>query len=316
MKRHVVFFLWALFFSLLFSLPAFAQNQAAAEALFRSAREAADQGDWVTACDRFEESYRLEPAPGTVLNIARCREKLEQWASAWKRYEEAAQKLPQGDKRVAFAEEKVREIEPRVPHIVLTPESESWDEAAQVTVDGDPLRSATFGVPLPFNPGRHVIVVRRKGRADIEQEVNLAESERLEISLTLGPPLEEHASVAQAGGTPKAQGEPRSTSKRWGVGLVSAGIAGGVVALSGATWALVELSHIKYNCVDKRCNQEGTDASARGRTAVILTGAGAFAAAVGIGFGSYLLLKGPKGIEVTFTPSFDGAMISAGKVLW
>src|SRR6478736_2091435 len=81
--------------------PAGAQEQAAAEALFRSAREAAARGDWVTACDRFEET------PGSVFNLAKCREELGQLASAWKRYGEVIQKLPESDARVGYAKERL-----------------------------------------------------------------------------------------------------------------------------------------------------------------------------------------------------------------
>ena len=101
--------------------PCQAQDSAAAEALFRSAREAAETGDWVTACDRFEESKRLEPAPGTVLNLARCREQLGQIASAWKSYMEASQRLPEADSRQEFARRKARELKPLIPEIIFHP---------------------------------------------------------------------------------------------------------------------------------------------------------------------------------------------------
>src|SRR5262245_61414545 len=80
--------------------PAFAEDRAAAEALFQAGREAMDARDYKTACERFEESHRLEPTAGALLNLANCREKLGELATAWQRFQEAIQKLPAGDNRV------------------------------------------------------------------------------------------------------------------------------------------------------------------------------------------------------------------------
>src|SRR5688572_29187335 len=97
---------------MLVSAPVGAQerDRAAAEALFRAGREAAGRGDYATACQRFEESNRLEPTAGTVMNLANCREQLGQIASAWQRYREAIEKLPAEDERVGIARERSAEI--------------------------------------------------------------------------------------------------------------------------------------------------------------------------------------------------------------
>src|SRR5688572_24536755 len=61
---------------------------AAAEQIFEQARAAFDRGDYATACPLFEASQKLDPALGTLLNMATCYEKAGQLASAWGRYRE------------------------------------------------------------------------------------------------------------------------------------------------------------------------------------------------------------------------------------
>jgi len=214
--------------------PCWAQDQAAAEALFRSAQEAGEQGDWITACDRFEESNRLDPAPGTVLNIARCREKLGQLASAWKSYQEASQKLPSGDRRAKYAKKRAQALEGRVPHLVLlAPDS---DVEFTVEVNGIKFESATLGVALPFDPGKVTVIVRSEGRKDWSSELTLEESDRQEQQLELGEPGESEAPAAATSGEPASREEESRVLEYSLLGIGGLGLAaaiGGVLVGDG-----------------------------------------------------------------------------------
>ena len=69
--------------------PALAQpteSVAAAEQLFEQARALFDKGNFADACPRFGASYKLDPALGTLLNMATCYEMLGHIASAWGHY--------------------------------------------------------------------------------------------------------------------------------------------------------------------------------------------------------------------------------------
>ncbi len=295
--------------SLAFSRPALAQDAAAAEALFRSAREAAEQGDWVTACDRFEESKRLEPAPGTVLNLARCREKLGQVASAWKSYNEAAQRLPARDERRAFARKKALELEARVPHLTL--EAPRSEQSVAVFVAGTKLSSATFGVPLPFDPGDVEIVVQAEGHETNSTVLNLEEGQVVSHQIVLGPLL---PSAPDAGPSDR-RATVATSAKTDGSGAQPFFILGGVgaaAAVFGGVWAGIELPKVKdeANCVDGTCVDAGADAAARGRAAVYLLGAGSLLAIGGFSVGAYLSTK-KKEHQVSLVPLPGG-----GAVLW
>lgn len=300
-------FLWVLVLAQgLFTSPAYSQDSVA-EGLFRSAQEASLQGDWRTACDRFEESNRLEPAPGTVMNLARCREMLGQVASAWKRYNEAAQRLPEGDKRVRFAQGKSEELSARVPHLILLP-AEGVETEVSVVVNGVEFEKATFGVPLPFDPGSLTIVVRAPGHEDNEFELILGEGQRVEHRLLPGPPV----GGSREPGAPAAltSESAATTISPWAtVSLVSGGV-GIAAVIFGSVWIAIEASNVHSGCEDGLCNPQGLQASARGRSAVYLTGAGAVVGAVGIGIGSYLVLKRDERSSVAIAPLREGGILT------
>ena len=58
------------------ALAANAENAAAADVLFKEAKQLASAGDFARACPKFIESQRLDPSVGTLLNIGNCYEKL------------------------------------------------------------------------------------------------------------------------------------------------------------------------------------------------------------------------------------------------
>lgn len=90
-----------------------------AEALFQSGKEAMARGDLATACARLAESHRLDPAIGTLLNLAVCRERSGKIAAALEHLVSAREDLPPDDFRVPFVTEQIAKLEARVPHLVL-----------------------------------------------------------------------------------------------------------------------------------------------------------------------------------------------------
>src|SRR5262245_16002439 len=109
----------ALLAALLATSSAFAagSDPAAAEALFAAGRVAFDQGDYETACAKFAESQRLDPAPGTLMNLGACNEKRGRLASAWENWREALSTLRADDDRRPAAEKRVAELEERLPRL-------------------------------------------------------------------------------------------------------------------------------------------------------------------------------------------------------
>ena len=84
----------------------------AAETLFVEGRQLFAQGDFAKACPKFEESNRLQPAVGTLLNLALCAEKAGNKAQACAHYAEVARLTQQSgqQERAKFAQDKAQSL--------------------------------------------------------------------------------------------------------------------------------------------------------------------------------------------------------------
>ncbi len=289
----------------LFVSLASAQDPAAAEALFRSAQEAVEEGDWARACQLFEDSNRLDPAAGTVLNLARCNEEQGKLASAWRYYQEAAEKLPERDRRTAYAEAKIRELEGQVPKINFAPPEELADgDTFSLTVNGTSYSATMMGVELPFDPGLVEIVVEADGHEAYTVSLELVPGQVQATRLKLGPV------IASVDVDLPSVDAPSKKSKAWPVALLSVGGAGAALGVAGAVWTGVELPKAtdSDHCSDGACDKIGAQASRRGRTAVILMGSGIAVAALGLTLGSLLLFENDT-TEVSVHPTAGGGTV-------
>ncbi len=265
--------------------PAFA-GDAAAEALFRAGREASEQGDFATACARFEESRRLEPAPGTVFNLAVCYERLGQVASAWQRFQEVKERLPAADERVALADERIAALASRLPKLTLR----LADAPAGATAlrDGVPLGSASLGIAVPVDPGRHELVARAPGHADSTVSVEIAEGERKEVVLRLGAPETASAATSSQSSTSSASA---SSSPVLGYTLGAIGVAGIATSLITGALVLDRKSTVEKECVGSVCSRAGADAASSGRTLSAVSTVAFAAGAVCTAAGLYFILS-------------------------
>jgi hypothetical protein len=307
---------WALGFALL--VVAFARSAAAdavtAEALFRQGREAMQKQDYATARARFAESNRLESAAGTLMNLATCEEKLGQVATAWQHWREAIDLLPAGDDRIAFAQQRLSELKPRLPGLTLVPPS---DAPADMVVlrDGVELGSASLGVELPVDPGEHEVVVRAKGYEDWSTRVSLGEREVQSLDLELGPeaPVPPPAPPVRERAAPVVEETPVSERT---LGFIAGGV--GVVGVLTAVGSYIGMlradSIVKNHCdPDDGCDETGWDARSTGKTLAVINDISWGVAAVGLGVGAILVLtdrgdEAPKAVGLAPMPS--GAALS------
>jgi hypothetical protein len=95
-----------------FNTPPPSPQATAAETLFQEGKQLLARGDVAKACPKFEESNRLDPAIGTLLNLAACEEMAGMKAQACAHYSEVVRMTQQGgqQERAKFAQDKAQRL--------------------------------------------------------------------------------------------------------------------------------------------------------------------------------------------------------------
>ena len=261
------------------------RDATAASALFQAGRQAMDAKDFASACPKFAESYRLDPAVGTLLNLANCEEKVGRLADASTHFRSVLEQLPPKDDRAPIATTHLAAIAPRLAHLTLVVEPDQ-PAGIEVTRDDVPLGAAALGVAIDVNAGDHDVVVTAPGRDAARTHLTLKEGERRELALHAGAAA---GSSTSAGSDAPRTGSSAGTRRTLGFVIGGVGIAGlGAGAITGIL-TLGKASTVKdpAHCTAAlRCDPTGVDAARAGQTlAVVSTAtllAGAAAAATGV----------------------------------
>ncbi len=134
--------------------------------LFDQGRVLLTSGHVDEACRKLEESNRLDPLPGTLLNVAVCHERQGRSASAVAELREARALAVRDGRadRVAFADQHLGALEGKVSTvlIVVPPEADVAD--LTITRDASPIGRAAWSARIPVDPGEHVIVASASNR--------------------------------------------------------------------------------------------------------------------------------------------------------
>ena len=135
--------------------PASAPNAAAADKLFQEGQSLFGQGKTAEACAKFEESNRLDPAPGTLNNLAVCHEKQGKTATAWREWTALGDLARAAHKteREKDAQRHATDLEKKLSRVQLA--TPPGVHVATITLDGAVLDPASLSGPFPVDPGSH-----------------------------------------------------------------------------------------------------------------------------------------------------------------
>lgn len=272
----------------LFTVPAFAANDPAA------AREQLKIGYGLAQDDKCEEaiphlaeSLRLDPKAITLINLADCEERVHRLTAAMGHWVDARARA-QVESMKAIEEEatdRAKALEPRLARLTLAL-APGTPADATVERDGVVLGAPSLGIPLPLDPGAHVLVVKASGRADRRTEITLAEGESRTLAVEASPAGAAPVVVASA----PAEARTGTSPLVWaGFGIAAAGVVLG--AISGGL-ALGAGSDAETACPNLRCSQGAFDDVEGGRRWATVSTVSFVVAGVGAAIGLYGVFAG------------------------
>lgn len=294
-------------------------DSARAEELFRLGRKASARGDHQAACESYRESFRLESALGTLLNIAVCEEALGELASAWEHYQRVLPALPEGDSRLALTRDRLEALDRRLPRVTVLLMAGDRD-TTRIAIGAVEHAVSSLGGPLRVDPGQHELRVLAAGHEPRSYPFQIGEGEQrtlaVEPGVLLAPPPAAEGVATPAQAASSAPPPPRDDSGRLQrtFGWAALAVGGAGLAASAVAFGLVidRKLTVDDHCPDRECDAVGDDAAKSGRTftyvSLISLAGGALATAGGL----YLLWTAPSdGGSVSAAPIVDRNLLGA-----
>ncbi len=240
-RRHLPFI--ALVGALLVSGDAWADKVSEAEDLFRRAKALQAQNKHAEACPMFEESQRLDPQMGTLLNVALCHEQLGKIASAWGEFraveQQARAAVPPREDRIKLAKEHADKLEPKISRLKIIVPPDARVRGLVVKIDGERKGEPVWS-GAPVDPGTRVIEASAPGKKPATMRVRI-DDEGTTSSVTI-PKLEDAPvpSTPPTGGPTEEEMDANRSKKTTGfiiggIGLATAAAGGVFGALAVVT---------------------------------------------------------------------------------
>jgi hypothetical protein len=289
--------------------PAQADDAATAQSLFLEGRAALEKGDYAAACPKFEASAALVRRPSTLLNLAQCAEQGGRPLAARKLWQDGIQGLEPGDPRRSVSEERLAQLEPRIPRLTVKSPNDLTKEAVAL-LDGRLLSAADLGVETLLEVGEHTLLLRGPGQPEQKLTLRLEEGERREVVLSFAsldatsltpapvreptrPPPETGSEPPRATGPADAANEPPANGPDRTLAYVSLGVGAVGLVAAGVTGVLVldKKSTVEAACPEKACSsQEGYDAAESGQSLLLVNTVAWGVGVLGLGLGTVLFL--------------------------
>ena len=224
--------------------PDAARDHALAQSLFDRGRELMEKGDFASACPLLAESQRIDPAGGTLTNLAVCHEQAGKLATAYSEFNEAlSQAIREGRKdRQQIAEERIAAITPRLSKIAIDVAAAEDVQGLEVRLDGTVVGRAAWGTLTAADGGKHEITASAPGRKTWSLSFELATSgaER-RVRVPALAPADAVQPSCPKGTIAKGSGcEPASSGSNTQLYLgVTATVVGGTAVAVGVVTAVV-----------------------------------------------------------------------------
>ena len=313
-------------------------QHAAADVLFDAGYKLKQAGRYEEAAAKFYESNEIDPAPGTLLNLAECYVQLGKTASAWSAFRGAAALAANRgqDERVRFAEKQVSLLEKRLSTITVDVPEEHRTDGLVITRDGKPISPELWGQALPIDPGTSKFEATAPGRQPWSLEVTVRGDAASRTVLI--PMLTEEESPTPSPAAPKApptvqlQAPPAGTPGKppdrgaepdssralpaW-VGYGALGLGGALFAAGAVTYGIGRSTVADANCPEGVCvvGTGDPDEYDKGRSqekiGVAVGGVGLAVAALGVVFVVTRPSQKEPAVAFGAAPTLGGAAVTA-----
>lgn len=283
--------------------PASNDDRALALTLFKRGRELMDAGEIDAACRSFEESQRLDPGGGTLLNLAVCHEQQGKTATAWGEYAEGlaqARRDARSD-RVDLARDRMAALEPKLVRLRIDVVGGA-ESAVKILRDGRPMPREAWGVAVPIDPGEHRIeafldgVLVHAATTVVASEPGGTTTATIDLRrIPQTPPATSSPTSHEERQAPAKP--PANASTGWRRTLGWSLALGSVVTVGAATYfglrAFSERSASDEQCIGGRCSAAAVRANDNAKTAADLSTGGFVLGGALILTSVYLLVTAP-----------------------
>ncbi|HVV81572.1 MAG TPA: hypothetical protein VHE35_00790 [Kofleriaceae bacterium] len=266
------------------------ETTAEAEQLFRDGKTLMAAGDFARACEAFEGSARKDALPSTLVNLADCREKNQQYASAWGAFVEAARltrNAPAMETLHQVAEDRAAALEPRLSFLIINVPDEARIDGLVIKRNGEIVDPASWNRDMPVDGGTYTIEAKapayepwtatvKVAAAQDKQSVNVPKFAAAAPTLAVKP-------APARGSSSSFTGERKAAVGAWAVGAIGLGAGVALELKSGGTY-----DDAKAAATDARRHDLTDDANRERLYATVAAGVGVAA----IGAGIYLWLDG------------------------
>jgi len=190
--------------SLALAQPSSGQASVAAETLFREGKKLMQDGKLAEACDKLAASDRIEASVGTLLNLADCREKNGQLATAWATFLRAASLArTNGDtSRETEAHRRASVLEPQLAYLTISVPQASLVDNLVIKRNDEAIDRALWNQGVPVDVGTYEVSGQAPGHEPWSTRVQVtANGSRTSVEV---PRFKQLKDLAPATATPAA----------------------------------------------------------------------------------------------------------------
>ncbi len=273
-------------------------DRAAAEALFRDAKRLMGKKSWPDACRKLEESQRLDPQGGTLLNLAVCHAREGRTASAWVEFQEAATLAREQKRRdrMRLATRELKALENSLSRLTIEVPESARVPGLRIERGGEAVGQGAWGTPVPIDPDLEIdLVASAEGYREYRTTVSASKAEQKTIVIPKLEKLPPEAPPPKAKAPVDHSRDDRDSGRKTRrlVAYVAGGV--GVIGVGLGTYfglrAVSKNSASEKHCDGKLCDPDGLELNDQADRAATISNVSFGVGILGLGVGTYFFLS-------------------------